>query len=275
MAVAIAETTNVTNPSTNARMRPRKLLKIGTDMPMIDIKSSRLLFLARPRRYANHVALYGLTIATCFTLALLMGSASSRAADISVMVIDRDGHGVGEVVVTATPADSAAVSSSNTKAALMDQRNLAFLPRVLVIAAGTRVEFPNNDTVSHQVYSFSAAKRFQLPLYKGEVHPPVTFDRPGLVVLGCNIHDVMVGYIYVTEAPYFGKTDREGAFDLRNVRDGEYRIGIWSPYIADSPAALSRTIRVNGNESTMIRVQLSRPLRAQPEPKPHRRDWEY
>ena len=74
------------------------------------------------------------------------------------------------------------------------------------------MEFPNNDTVSHQVYSFSAAKRFQLPLYKGEVHPPVTFDRPGLVVLGCNIHDVMVGYIYVTDAPYFGKTDREGGF---------------------------------------------------------------
>jgi plastocyanin len=246
-----------------------------TDMPIIHIKSSRQLPLAYPSRYATHFALCRLVIATCITLAGLLGSMSSEAADISVMVIDRDGHGIGEVVVTATPADSRAVSSSGTKAAVMDQRNLAFTPRVLVVAAGTSVEFPNNDTVSHQVYSFSAAKRFQLPLYKGQVHPPVTFDRPGLVVLGCNIHDVMVGYIYVTDAPYFGKTDPGGGFDFRNVRDGEYRIGIWSPYIADSVADLSRTIRVSGNESATIRVQLRQMLRAQPEPKPRRRDWEY
>lgn len=200
---------------------------------------------------------------------------SSEAADISVKVIDREGHGIGEVVVTATPADSRAVSSINTKAAVMDQRDLTFTPRVLVIATGTSVEFPNNDTVSHQVYSFSAAKRFQLPLYKGQVHPPVTFDRPGLVVLGCNIHDVMVGYIYVTDARYFGTTNSEGGLEVKNVRDGDYRIGIWSPYIADPVAALSRTIRVSGNQSAAIRVQLSQSLRAQPEPKPHRRDWEY
>src|SRR5207248_5774076 len=80
-------------------------------------------------------------------------------------------------------------SSPTVRPAVMDQKNLAFTPRVLVVAAGTPVEFPNNDSVSHQVYSFSAAKRFQLPLYKGEVHPPITFDRPWLVVLGCNIHD--------------------------------------------------------------------------------------
>jgi plastocyanin len=244
-------------------------------MPINHIKSSRQFPLAHRCRYATHFAICRLVTATCVTLAALLGSMFSEAADISVMVIDRDGHGIGEVVVTATPADSRAVSSSNTKAAVMDQRNLAFTPRVLVVVAGTSVEFPNNDTVSHQVYSFSAAKRFQLPLYKGQVHPPITFDQPGLVVLGCNIHDVMVGYIYVTDAPYFGMTDPGGGFDVKNVRGGEYRIGIWSPYIADSVAALSRTIRVSGNESATIRVQLRQMLRAQPEPKPRRRDWEY
>jgi plastocyanin len=256
-------------------MRVRKLRRIGTDMPMIHIKSSRPLSPAYHCRYATHFALCRLVIATCFTLASLLVSISSGAVDITVTVVDRDGHGIGDVVVTATPAGSGLVSSSDTKTAVMDQRNLAFAPRVLVVAAGTRVEFPNNDTVSHQVYSFSAAKPFQLPLYKGQVHPPVIFDRPGLVVLGCNIHDVMIGYIYVTDAPYFGKTDSGGGFDVKNVRDGEYRIGIWSPYIADSVTALSRTIRVSGNESATIRVQLSQSLRVQPEPKPRRRDWEY
>jgi hypothetical protein len=157
----------------------------------------------------------------------------------------------------------------------MDQRNLAFVPRVLVVGVGTSVEFPNDDSVSHQVYSFSAAKRFQLPLYKGEAHPPITFDRPGLVVLGCNIHDGMVGYIYVTDAPYFGKTEAVGSVQLKALPVGDYRIAVWSPFIADPPASLIRSVHVDGSAPAPIRVELSQALRAQPEPKPHRRDWEY
>ena len=190
------------------------------------------------------------------------------------MVVDRDGRGVGEVVVTAIPT-AAGAGSPALKSAVMDQRNLAFVPRVLVVAAGTSVEFPNNDSVSHQVYSFSAAKRFQLPLYKGEVHPPVTFDRPGLVVLGCNIHDAMVGYIYVTEAPYFGKTEAGGRLQLKGLPAGDYRMGVWSPFIVDAPATLIRTVHADGGQPVTMRVQLTLALRAQPEPKPRRRDWEY
>ncbi len=157
----------------------------------------------------------------------------------------------------------------------MDQRNLAFVPLVLVVGTGARVEFPNNDTVSHQVYSFSAAKRFQLPLYKGEFHPPVVFDRPGLVVLGCNIHESMVGYIYVTDAPHFGTTAADGTLELKNIPTGEYRIVLWSPFIADPPASLTRTVHLDGIAPAEARVQLSSALRVQPEPRPRRRDWEY
>jgi plastocyanin len=202
-------------------------------------------------------------------------SISANAVDISVMVVDRDGRGVGEAVVTATPAAANAVPSPTLKSAVMDQRNLAFVPRVLVVGVGTSVEFPNDDSVSHQVYSFSAAKRFQLPLYKGEAHPPITFDRPGLVVLGCNIHDGMVGYIYVTDAPYFGKTEAVGSAQLKALPVGDYRIAVWSPFIADPPASLIRSVHVDGSAPAPIRVELSQALRAQPEPKPHRRDWEY
>jgi plastocyanin len=194
---------------------------------------------------------------------------------LSVIVVGRDGRGVDEVVVTATPAAANIGSRSTLRPAVMDQKNLEFLPRVLVVAAGTRVEFPNNDSVSHQVYSFSAAKRFQLPLYKGQVHPPITFERPGLVVLGCNIHDAMVGYIYVTDAPYFGTTGAGGSAQLKGLPAGDYRVTIWSPFIADAPASLDRTVHVDGNEPATTQVQLSRALRALPEPKPRRHDWEY
>jgi len=202
-------------------------------------------------------------------------SISANAVDIAVMVVDRDGRGVGEAVVTATPAAANAGPSPTLKSAVMDQRDLAFVPRVLVVGVGTSVEFPNDDSVSHQVYSFSAAKRFQLPLYKGEVHPPITFDRPGLVVLGCNIHDGMVGYIYVTDAPYFGKTEAVGSVQLKALPVGDYRIAVWSPFIADPPASLIRSIHIDGGAPAPIRVQLRQALRAQPEPKPHRRDWVY
>ncbi len=191
------------------------------------------------------------------------------------MVVDRAGHGVAEVVVTAMPAAPRAGAAPLLKSAVMDQRNLAFTPRVLVVGVGTSVEFPNNDSVSHQVYSFSAAKRFQLPLYKGESHRPITFDQPGLVVLGCNIHDAMVGYIYVTGAPYFGTTQAGGGLTLKDLPSGDYRIEIWSPFIADASATLIRTVHIDGNEPAATRVQLSLALRSQPEPRPRRRDWEY
>jgi plastocyanin len=249
-------------------------------MPISDVKTvsgiswgcpsrSEITFTLSPRTLSMR------TIATFVTLAASATLLSAQAADLSVMVIGRDGRGVDEVVVTAMPAAANVGSSATLKPALMDQKNLAFLPRVLVVAEGTSVEFPNNDSVSHQVYSFSAAKHFQLPLYKGQVHPPITFDRPGLVVLGCNIHDAMIGYIYVTDAPYFGTTAAGGSLHLKGLPAGDYRVVVWSPFIADVPESLIRTIHVDSNEAATTRVQLSLALRAQPEPKPRRRDWDY
>lgn len=226
-------------------------------------------------RIGTHFALSRRAITTCITLTLLACALSVVAADLSVMVVGRDGRGVDEVVVTAMPAAAKTGSPPTLRQAVMDQKNLAFLPRVLVVGAGTSVEFPNNDSVSHQVYSFSEAKRFQLPLYKGEIHPPIAFDRPGLVVLGCNVHDAMVGYIYVTDAPYFGTTAAGGNLQLKGLPAGDYRVTIWSPFIADTTASLTRTVHVDNNESAPMRMQLTDELRAQPEPKPHRHDWEY
>ena len=89
----------------------------------------------------------------------------------------------------------------------MDQAKNAFVPICWSCRPGTSVLFPNNDAVSHQVYSFSEAKTFELGLYKGNVYPPLQFDKPGVVVLGCNIHDGMLGYIVVVDTPYFALTD--------------------------------------------------------------------
>jgi plastocyanin len=207
-------------------------------------------------------------------LLLLLGSAACPAGNVDVSVVERSGAGVADVVVTVDSLQShRTVSAAST--ASMDQRNRAFLPRVLVVAVGTQVEFPNNDTVSHQVYSFSDAKKFQLPLYKGERHSPVLFDRAGLVVLGCNIHDDMAGYIYVTDAQFFGETDPDGVLHLHGVPPGDYRLTVWSPFIADPASELSRDVHLDSREVSVQQIRLTRPLRAFPEPRPKRGDWEY
>jgi plastocyanin len=219
----------------------------------------------------TRVALARRVIAAWITFAALAGTRYCAAADLTIDVLDRDGHGIEQVVATVTPAGGGAPVTP--KPAVMDQQDRAFVPRLLVVNVGASVEFPNSDSVSHQVYSFSAAKRFQLPLYKGEAHPPVIFDQPGLVVLGCNIHDSMVGYIYVTPAPFFGITDAAGTLTLKDLPRGDYRVTIWSPYIADGPERLTRDVHVEG--AAQERFELAAPLRVRPEPKPRRRDWDY
>jgi plastocyanin len=107
-----------------------------------------------------------------------------------VTALQRDGKTLAGAVVT-VEAESPAMPATPPAKATMDQVDLAFVPDVLVVPVHSTVQFPNSDAVSHQVYSFSSARRFQLPLYRGKPYPPVTFDQPGIVTLGCNIHDNM------------------------------------------------------------------------------------
>jgi plastocyanin len=200
---------------------------------------------------------------------------SAPAAELTVTVVDRLNRPVADVVVTAMPTTPISASPSAPVSAIMDQRDLQFAPLVLAVAVGTSVDFPNSDTVSHQVYSFSPARKFQLPLYKGAHHPPVVFDKPGLVVLGCNIHDDMVGYIFVTDAPSFGTTDAQGLLHFDNLHAGDYTVRLWSPFITDAVELLHREVRIDPRQPNSMQWHLSRDLRARPEPRAKRGSWEY
>jgi plastocyanin len=203
-----------------------------------------------------------------------LAMASGHAASINVSVLDRDNRGVGDVIVTATPRDGAAAPPASAPRAVMDQVNRQFVPAVLVVRVGTQVAFPNSDTVAHQVSSFSPAKRFQLALYRGHAHPPLLFDKPGLVVLGCNIHDNMLAYILVTPAPYFGKTDASGRLELEGIPAGEYQIELWNPRFNEPDATLTRSIRISDTEPLAIPVRLTRPLSPEPRPRPTKSSWD-
>jgi hypothetical protein len=143
---------------------------------------------------------------------------------------------------------------------------------VLVVPVRSTVQFPNSDAVSHQVYSFSSARRFQLPLYRGKPYPPVTFDQPGVVTLGCNIHDNMLAYIVVTAAPFFGRTGADGSFRADGVPPGRYRVLVWHALL-DEAREVERTVDI-GAEGAAVLVELARSLRPAPlTGRPH--SWDY
>ncbi len=166
------------------------------------------------------------------TVLFVAGTLSSvpidaSAADLTVRLTDSRGGPLEDAVLTAERIDGAPVEIRRDQKAVMDQKNQQFSPNVLAIQVGTSVSFPNSDAIRHQVYSFAPAKRFQLPLYSGTTARPVRFEKPGIVTLGCSIHDSMIGYIYVVETPHFA-TSKGGLVSL-TLPPGKYQISAWHP----------------------------------------------
>ena len=203
-------------------------------------------------------ALFLACVTACTVLAAPPEVSASTA--LSVTVVDASGAPLAGAVVIAEPSAGAPKPQPGQKA-VMDQRNLEFVPEVLVVQTGTAVDFPNSDQVRHQVYSFSDAKKFQLPLYAGRTHEPVVFDHAGLVTLGCNIHDSMVGYIYVTDSPWYGRTAADGTLRLHELAPGDYTVRLWHPLLDESGPQLSAHVRVADGAPGSVSLRLNKPLR--------------
>jgi plastocyanin len=196
-------------------------------------------------------------------LACLGHIQGSWAAPLTVTVLLPDGRPLTGVVVTASPTTAPAHAATPVQA-IMDQVDKAFVPDLLVIPSGSTVGFPNSDSISHQIYSFSPAKRFQLPLYRGKPYPPVVFDQPGVVTLGCNIHDSMLAYVVVTDAPFFGRTNTRGSW-TSEVAQGRYQVTIWHPRLRDSdPRVLQGEVSVTEPNGATLTLHLAKPLKPAP-----------
>jgi len=150
------------------------------------------------------------------------------AAAIAADVRSAAGEAIPDAVVYALPAAAPPLSRSRPKSSI-EQLDREFIPYVSAVQAGTVVTFPNHDPILHHVYSFSRAKPFEIKLYSGASPIEIVFDQPGVVTLGCNIHDWMIAYVLVVETPYFGKTDAQGRASLPNVPPGKYEVRVWHP----------------------------------------------
>jgi plastocyanin len=201
-------------------------------------------------------------IAAAILLCVLLRAAPAAAASLAIMVQLPDGRPLVDAVVTVQPVGKKLPPPAPIHAA-MDQMNRMFMPEVVVVPVGSSVSFPNSDSVSHQIYSFSSAKRFQLPLYRGKPYPPVLFDQTGIVILGCNIHDWMIGYIDVTDAPFYGTTDRQGAWSAQ-LPAGRYQITVWHPRMREESTTLIRELSIDAGDRASLTLQLTKSLRPQP-----------
>lgn len=121
------------------------------------------------------------------------------------------------------------ISAAGKRKAVLDQRNMKFVPYVLPVLVGTTVDFPNNDKSWHNVYSKSEAKKFDLGLYAPGKSRNAIFDKPGIVRILCNVHPSMEAFIVVKEHPYFAAPDKSGNYRLDNVPVGKYRLQVWHP----------------------------------------------
>lgn len=194
----------------------------------------------------------------------LLCAIGTQAAQISAVVSD-GGKPVADALVIVVP-EGGVRPPDKPPQVLVDQIDKEFVPYVTPVRVGSQVQFPNRDHIRHHVYSFSPAKTFELPLYVGTPANPVLLDKPGVVKLGCNIHDWMIAYIYVAESPYFAKTGADGQATLADLPAGRYRVRVWHPRMTGSEGATVRPVELAQDET----VSATWTLELKPEFRPRR-----
>ncbi|MEO9945915.1 methylamine utilization protein [Paraglaciecola sp.] len=179
-------------------------------------------------------------------------SSSVFSKETSIIVLSKDDIAVANVVVALTPKVKKEYTAPE-ELAIMDQVDTQFLPHILIVQQDSRVIFPNSDSIKHHVYSFSTAKTFELQLYKDLRAEPLLFSNTGIVELGCNIHDWMLGYIFVADTPYFAKTDLHGKVIL-DVPEGEYVLKVWNPRFQEKEEVLALNMTVPKEGSMIVKL---------------------
>lgn len=184
-------------------------------------------------------------LATALALAAACGGVQS--ASVSVSVSDQAGRPLHDAVVLLEPA-TGKLPVAPLAGVQIVQVKRQFAPQVSVVTVGTPVSFPNDDTVRHHVYSFSPVKTFELKLYAGVPNTPVVFDKPGIAVLGCNIHDQMVAWVVVVDTPLYARSAASGKARIEGVPPGNYQLRVWHSALAEGAPPTSSPLAVGSTD---------------------------
>jgi plastocyanin len=158
-------------------------------------------------------------------------AAPLAAAPLTVRVVDSSGRPVRDAVVTLYPAGQAARAPRAGGRFTVSQKDMQFHPFLSIVPVGADVSFPNFDSTKHHVYSFSPAKRFELKLFARDQSRTVHFDKPGVVALGCNIHDAMTAFIVVTDSAWTARTNAQGIAAFADAPNAPGRVTVWHAYL--------------------------------------------
>jgi plastocyanin len=184
--------------------------------------------------------------------------AQTTRPSVSGTVKVEQGKRIPGMIVYLESADPAVKFPAPIEPAIISQQGAKFTPSILIIAAGTRVDFLNDENrpIEHNVFSQSPAKQFDLGLWRPPVKKSVVFDQPGLVRLFCSIHRYMDGVIYVCPTPFFATVSEDGTYSISNVAPGEYVLKTWqrTPRYTEQ----SKAIKVIDGQPTVVHLQMSR-----------------
>jgi plastocyanin len=199
-------------------------------------------------------------------LVLAGRAGAAPAASVDVLVQTPAGAPLADAAVLVEPVAGTPPRARTRGQVAIEQRGREFMPWMTVVQTGTSVDFPNNDTIRHHVYSFSEPKRFEIKLYAGKPGQPVVFDKPGQVDIGCNIHDWMEAHVLVVDTPYFARTGADGRATVAGVPAGRYRVRPWHPL--QKAAAAPQDVEI---DDAPVRLTLVLDARAR-QMKPHIED---
>lgn len=189
------------------------------------------------------------------------------AAELSVRVAD-GARPVADAVVNVFPADGTtrAAATQVPATAAVDQRDLTFMPYVQVARPGGAAVFRNSDYTRHHVYSFSPAATFEMVLGPGERSGRVPLEEAGVVAIGCNIHDQMIAWLYVSDAPWLARTGADGDVAFKDLPAGEYRVLVWHPRLEARSRGVERRVTVGARGASRT---LHIPMRLRPDVRTH------
>ena len=204
--------------------------------------------------------------ATRFVLGLLLAASagSAGAGQLVVSVADEKGRPVADAVVTLRLAGGSPAAMPAPARHTIDQRNLQFVPYLQVFRPGDEVVFRNSEATRHHVYSFSPARTFEFVLGPAQSSPALKLDKPGAIAVGCNIHDQMIAYLYVTDAPRFVQTSATGRAAFDALPGGDYEVRVWHPRLRPGKPEPRQRVRIGPAAAA---TPLSVSLRLLPDPR--------
>ena len=193
------------------------------------------------------------------------------ATELSILATDADGRPIANAVVALNPDGAAPPPPSAPDRQVIDQKNETFIPLVVVLRRGGPVIFRNSDITHHHAYSFSPIKRFELVLEPGEVSQPVEFDIAGVAAIGCNIHDQMVAYVYVSDTPWTALTNADGKAVVTGIPEGSYTAASWHPRLRPGASQPTQHVMIGpGNAAVTVTVPV---LPERPTPARHEHEY--